>query len=315
MPVMAATHTQTAIALALALVSTTLVSFGYVREQAAVERLPVLSLRQPFKSLGLLLSSREWLAGFAMESGGFVLYVAALATAPLALVQSVTAGGIGILAIATARFQHRRLAVRETVGAGTSVLGLVLLSISLVGGGDQGTPGSLVEIGLWLGGTCAAAALVLAFARPIVGLGVANGIAGGLMFSCGDISTKVATQGGVRLAFAMLAIAGYVLGTSLLQIGYQHGAALTIAGIATLLTNALPIAAGPVLLHETFPHAGLGVLRVIAFGTVVAGAVLLARPQRPPAPAQTPVRALPSDESSRVAGADDASAQAARQRS
>jgi hypothetical protein len=156
---------------------------------------------------------------------------------------------------------------------------------------------------------------VLAFARPIVGLGVANGIAGGLMFSCGDISTKVATQGGVRLAFAVLAIAGYVLGTSLLQIGYQHGAALTIAGIATLLTNALPIAAGPVLLHETFPGGGLGVLRVIAFGTVVAGAVLLARPQRAPVQAQTPARARPSEESSRVAAADDASAQAARQRS
>jgi len=72
---------------------------------------------------------------------------------------------------------------------------------------------------------------------------------------------------------------GYVLGTSLLQIGYQRGAALTIAGIATLLTNALPIAAGPVLLDETLPHGGLRVLRIIRLRYGLGGAALLARPQ------------------------------------
>jgi hypothetical protein len=90
----------------------------------------------------------------------------------------------------------------------------------------------------------------------------------------------VATQGGARATFALTAIFGYLLGTSLLQIGYQRGAALTIAGIATLLTNALPIAAGPVLLDETLPHGGLRVLRILAFATVIAGAILLARPLR-----------------------------------
>jgi hypothetical protein len=34
-------------------------------------------------------------------------------------------------------------------------------------------------------------------------------------------------------------IVGYTLGTALLQIGYQAGGALTVAGLATLLTNAL----------------------------------------------------------------------------
>jgi hypothetical protein len=139
--------------------------------------------------------------------------------------------------------------------------------------------------------TCAAAALVLTVGRAFVGVAAADGIAGGLLFSCGDISTKVATQGGARAAFAVVAIMAYLLGTSLLQIGYQRGAALTIAGIATLLTNALPIAAGPVLLDETLPSGGLRVLRILAFATVVAGAILLARPQGdapPPGPAAKP---------------------------
>jgi len=64
------------------------------------------------------------------------------------------------------------------------------------------------------------------------------------LFSCGDISTKVVTQGGGRAIFALAAIFGYLLGTSLLQIGYQKGAALTIAGIATLALGALRVTGG-----------------------------------------------------------------------
>jgi len=74
-------------------------------------------------------------------------------------------------------------------------------------------------------------------------------------------------------------ICGYLLGTSLLQIGYQSGAALTVAGLATLLTNAVPIAAGTVVLGEHLPSGGLGVVRALAFAAVTIGAILLARPE------------------------------------
>jgi len=118
---MSHTHLTTALALLLAFASTTLVSLAYLREHAAVGELPVLSLRRPLGSVRALLSSRAWLVGFAMESTGFAMYVVALALAPLALVQSVAAGGIGILAVASARLGHRRLTKRERLGAGVSV--------------------------------------------------------------------------------------------------------------------------------------------------------------------------------------------------
>lgn len=267
----------TVLALLLALASTILVSLAYVREHDAVAGLPALSLRHPVSSLRALLASRTWLAAFAMESSGFALYVAALALAPLALVQSVAAGGIGVLAVAAARLGNRRLSRRESIGAAVSVAGLLFLALSLTGSASADSPGSLAEIALWLGGTCVAAAVVLAVGRPLLGSGAAAGVAGGLLFSIGDISTKIATQGGARAAFAAAAALGYLLGTSLLQIGYQRGAALTIAGIATLLTNALPIAAGSVLLEETPPSGVLGAVRIVAFVTVSAGAILLAR--------------------------------------
>jgi hypothetical protein len=272
---------QTAIALVLALASTLLVNLAYLREHQAVGALPALSLRRPAHSLRLLLGSHSWLVGFAMEAAGFTLYVAALALAPLALVQSVSAGGVGILAFASARAAGRRVSGREALGAGVAVAGLLLLSLSLIGGGYNSSPAPLIGGGLWLGVTFGLATLVF-LARRWLRAAVACGVSGGLFFSCGDIAMKIATQGGVRLAFACVAIPAYVLGTSVLQIGYQAGGALTVAGIATLLTNAVPIAAGPLLFGETLPSGALGVLRVLAFATVVTGASLLARPHARP---------------------------------
>ena len=279
-------------ALVLAFASTTLISLSYLREHGAVAGLPPLSLRRPVYSVTLLLTNRAWLLGFAMESGGFGLYVAALALAPLALVQCVEAGGVGILAVASARLAHRKLTRREARGASLAVAGLVFLAVSLSGGSDSSAQGSLTEIALWLGAITGTAVLVFTSGRAFLKRGVGAGIAGGLFFAAGDICTKLATEGGTRTLFVIPLIVGYLLGTSLLQIGYQSGAALTVAGIATLLTNAVPIAAGTVLLHEPLPTGALGVIRVLAFASVTAGAILLARPDHP-APAPPPPTALP----------------------
>lgn len=270
----------TATALLLALASTTLTNIAYLREHDAAAALPVLSLRRPLQSARILLSDRSWLLGFAMETGGFLLYAAALALASLALVQSVAAGGIGVLAYVSARVARRRLSGRELSGVLLSVLGLLALGVSLAGGSGGGGTGSTPAILLWLAVTASIAALVILLGRRFGFVAVAYGVAGGLFFSIGDISTKIATQGGVRATFVLPLIVGYTLGTALLQIGYQAGGALTVAGLATLLTNAVPIAAGTFILGEHVPGGVLGGLRVLAFGAVTAGAVLLARPEK-----------------------------------
>lgn len=272
-------NTSTAIALPLALASTVLINFAYLREHEAVAALPVLSMRRPLQSARALLTDRSWLLGFAMETAGFLLYAAALALASLALVQSIGAGGIGVLAYVSARVSGRQLSGRELSGVIVSVLGLLALGVSLVGGSGEGQSGSMVTILVWLGTSGALALLVLLVGRVVLGAAVAAGIAGGIFFSIGDIATKVATQGGARIGFVLLLILGYTLGTVLLQLGYQAGEALTVAGIATLLTNALPIAAGTIVLAEPVPSGAFGGLRVLAFVAVTVGAFLLARPE------------------------------------
>jgi hypothetical protein len=273
-------NTSTAVALVLALVSTVLINLAYLREHDAAAALPVLCIRRPLQSAWVLLTDRSWLIGFTMETAGFLLYVAALALASLALVQSVAAGGIGLLAYVSARVTGMRLGGRERNGVLFSILGLVVLAVSLAGGSSEGGAGSTAAILVWLGATAAAALLVVSLGRMMAGVGVAQGVAGGLFFSLGDVSTKVATQGGARLVFVIPLILGYTLGTWLLQLGYQRGGALTVAGLATLLTNAVPIAAGTIVLDEPVPSGAYGGLRIFAFAAVTIGAILLARPER-----------------------------------
>lgn len=269
----------TVVGLVLALASAVVINLAYLRQHDAAAGLPALSARHPIHSVGLLFGDRAWLLGFGMESGGFLLYVAALALAPLSLVQSIAAGGIGVLAFASARVAKRRLTRVEIAGVLLSVLGLAALAVSLLGGKAKEGGGELGPILLWLGVTAAVAVLLVIVGRRRWGAAVANGLAGGLFFSIGDISTKLTTQGGARVGFVVLLLVGYFAGTALLQIGYQAGAALTVAGLATLTTNALPIAAGTVVLDEPLPGGVLGAIRLVAFVAVVTGAVLLARQQ------------------------------------
>jgi drug/metabolite transporter (DMT)-like permease len=272
--------TGTAIALPLALVSTAMTNVAYLREHDAAAGLPALSLRRPLHSARILVGDRSWLLGFALESGGFALYALALALASLALVQSVGAGGIGLLAFISARIGGRHLTRRELAGVIIATAGLVVLGISLLGGSGSGSDGSTLVIVLWLGASAALAVAVLGLGRLRLDRAAAAGIAGGIFFSIGDVATKAATQGGLRIAFAAVLVVGYTAGTALLQIGYQAGAALTVAGLATLLTNALPIAAGAVVFDEPVPSGIYGALRILAFAAVTAGAFLLARPEK-----------------------------------
>ena len=236
--------------------------------------LPSLSPRRPFHSLGLLLGNRAWLIGFGTETAGWLVYVAALRLAPLSLVQAVSASGIAVLALFSVHGHLGRLALRERLAVGIALFGLVLLSLSLVGSTPSSHTPHAPGVVLWLG-VSAGAAAALSFAHIGLSRAAALGLAAGLLFSDGDISAKLVSFGGIWLLALFSLVACYAAGTMVLQTAFQHGSALTAAGIATLVTNAVPIAAGFVLFDESLPPGARGVLQIAAFASVVASAALL----------------------------------------
>jgi S-formylglutathione hydrolase FrmB len=260
------------VGLVLALASAVALNWGYFAQHGAAGSLPRLTLRRPLHSLGLLFTSRRWLVGFVSGIGGWALYVVALALAPLSLVQAAAAGGIGVLALLV-----RRLSASERVAVFVAIGGLALLAISLLGTQTPTAGGSAAAAAAWVVASLVVAALAVGPGRAFLARGAGFGTAAGVLYAAGDVSTKAALGGGGRLAFVPVLLACHGLAFVALQLGFQRGGALETAGMATLWTNALPIAAGTILFGEPIPGGNLGAVRVAAFAAVVAGAFLLSR--------------------------------------
>jgi len=294
--------------LGLALLSAGCLNWGFLRQHGTVSELPALSVRRPVASLRMLFANPRWLVGFVVGLGGWALYVAALRLAPLSLVQAVSAGGIGLLALLVERTTDARLARREWGGAAVAVLGLLLLGLSLTGGQGTGHHGSASTVGVWLFVSLVAAGLFVGPAAPRLAGGAGFGLAAGLLYAAGDVATKAAVGGGAAVLFTAAVLACHGLAFVALQLGFQRGSALATAGVSTLAMNALPIAAGTLVYAEAVPGGGSGALRVLAFAAVVAGAALLARPE--PGTCQARARQVPGTEGQPVSAASAASTSA-----
>ena len=247
--------------LALALLSAFALNWGWLTQHGAAQSLPTLSLRRPVRALRALFGDRTWVIGFVVGIAGWALYIAALALAPLSLVQATSAGGIGILAA----LAHRRGHDAQWPAVGVAIAGLVLLAVSLAGGSVHGSHASSHSVLVWLAVSAVAAG---AFVRVNLGL------AAGTLYAAGDVATKAAVH---QPLFVVALLAAHGLAFAALQLGFQRGSPLATAGTATLLTNALPIAAGVWIFQEHLPGGLLGGLRLVAFACVVVAAALLVR--------------------------------------
>ncbi len=260
--------------LLLALGSAVALNWGWVAQHTAAAELPALAVHRPIASLRLLFRDLHWLVGFVVGLAGWALYVGALALAPLSLVQAVAAGGIGVLAL----FAHRAgapLSQRDRVAVVISTGGLLLLGLSLVGGAGAGQQARVAAVAAWLVVSLVVASLgVLGGAALAPGAGL--GLAAGVLYAAGDVATKAVFTGGLWLLLVPVVLAAHGAAFAALQLGFQRGRALATAGTSTLLTNALPIAAGLVVFHEQLPGGLYSGLRIAAFALVVVGAALLA---------------------------------------
>ncbi len=267
-----------ALGLVLALASSAALNWSYLAQHGAAAALPPLSVRHPVRSLRSLFGEPAWVLGFATGIGGWVLYVVALWLAPLSLVQATSAGGIGLLALLVDRRSEQRLPRREWVAVGIAIAGLALLGLSLAGGSDAGGVPSWITVVSWMGASLALAAVAAGRGSRWLAGGAGLGVAAGVLYAAGDVGTKAAVHGSAWLFFVPALLVCHGLAFIALQLGFQRGRALATAGVASLLTNALPIAGGLLVFGETLPGGALGGIRALAFAFVVVAAALLARP-------------------------------------
>jgi drug/metabolite transporter (DMT)-like permease len=299
------------VGLTLAFVSALVTNIAYALEHDAAAELPPLSPARPLRSAALLLRDRRWVRAFAAESAGWLLYVAALRLAPLALVQAIVASGVAVLACATASGHPSRLARPERYAVVMALAGLVMLALSLLGAEPSDHRPAVLAITVWLA-ACASGAVLLIVIPGRFARAASLGLATGLLFADGDISAKLVGYGEWWLLALVPLIAAYALGTSVLQSAYQKGDALTAAGTATMVTNFVPILAGFVVFYETLPSGFRAGLQIAAFAALVLSAVLLANKQAPSQKPAKPPGALEAQSVSDAPITADGAAPAAR---
>jgi hypothetical protein len=262
--------------LLLALVAAGALNIGFFVQHGAANTMVTLTLRRPWRSVRLLVTNKQWMLGYAAGWIGWGLYIAALSLAPLSLVQAVSAGGVGVLAIVVHRF-GTPLLPRERLGAAVAIVGLVLLGLSLTAHVPPAAPAHtttlLIVIAVGSGVAGILAGLAVASIRPAATLGVSAGI----LFGVGDLATKGAVDGNGLVFIPILAVCT-ALGFIVLQLAFQKGRVLATVGLSTLVNNLIPIVGGLLVFHEVLPTGLAGVARVASFVAVVCGAVLLAHP-------------------------------------
>ena len=121
--------------LALALACSVVASLGFLFKQKGAAGAPAVEWRRPVKSTVALFSNKWWTLGILVAMAAWGLHVAALALAPISLVQSVIAGGLALLTVIADRVFGLKVSRREWIGVVVTAVGLALLAATL---GDTG---------------------------------------------------------------------------------------------------------------------------------------------------------------------------------
>jgi hypothetical protein len=258
----------------LALASAGFFAAGYVGQHRAVAVLEPLSVARPLVAGRALLSNRGWLLAIGSNTAGWGIYIAAIALAPLSIVQAVCAGSVGALALVSRR--SRTTSGKESVYAIVACAGLVLVLVSS-GTATNSTHAEAGTVALWVSIALVGGFLALALS-PRSMRGAAFGALSGCCYGAGDVATKAVFSGSPLFVPVVIvcAIGGFVA----LHLAYQRSSLLASAGVSSLFTNATPIVAGVVIFGETATSSVSTSMRAVGFAAVLIGAVGLATEQR-----------------------------------
>lgn len=276
--------------LLLALLCALATNVGFLLKHRGAVAAPAVSWRRPVQSALGLFRSRWFAIGMLVAVGAWGLHVAALALAPLSLVQAVLAGGLVFLTVVAERFFGFSLGWRQWLGVGFTALGLVLLVVTLPATGSTHSAYSLAgmiafESAMLALGIC----LVLS---PRLGAsahhGVLLGTAAGVLFGVSDVAIKGLTAavgdfgvGGLLSPWTGVAAAASVIAFYASARGLQTGEAVSVITLTSVAANVSTIAGGIIVYGDPLARDPLGlVVQALAFTLVIAAAALTPAPVR-----------------------------------
>ena len=288
------------ILLALGCALTTNIGFLF-KHRGACAAAPV-DFRHPLRTAKSLYSSRLFALGMLIAAAAWIFHVAALAMAPLSIVQAVLAGGVVLLAVMAERAFGLRISRRQWAGIVLTAVGLLILGFSLpaVHGAHSrfSVPGMIgFEFGLLAVGT-------LLIIGPRIGApaqhhGFMLGAASGILFGVSDVAIKaisgmVGSHGmaGLVTPWLVVTVLASVAAFYSSAKGLQDGDAVPVIAVTGTAANVSGIVGGILVFGDPLPaHPVMLVAEILAFALVLVAAWLTPAPTRAADPAGVPALA------------------------
>jgi drug/metabolite transporter (DMT)-like permease len=266
-------------------------NLGFLWKHRGACAAPDVDVRHPVRSAKGLFASKWFAIGMLVALGAWILHVAAMAMAPLSIVQAVISGGLVFLAVLAERCFGLTVGPRQWVGVGCTAVGLALLAITLPwsGGAHSGySVGGMIafESSLLVVGTL----LVLShkLGAPHEHHGVLLGAAAGIMFGVSDVAIKALTGAvghhgilGLVSPWMALTLVASVVAFYASARGLQKGEAVPVITLTSAAANVTAISGGIIVFGDPLAHTPLGlIVQSFAFLLVIVAAAVTPAPTR-----------------------------------
>jgi len=279
---------KTTAGILIAITSAVLFNHAVFRMKVAVQGLPRIDAKFSWALVKAFITNRPWVSAQIENIAGFILYAIALSMIPVSIVEPITAAGITLLVYLAIRELGEKVKPRDYAAIGMTVLGVILISLSLERGVVDAAPDyhmfwifAIVIFGV------AVAAPLLMGRRSAGLLAVALGISGGLLDGLAGVFTRLVMINWGKdwismFIFLPITVATYVAAFVILQAGLQRGKAIIVAPVYNGVMELVPIIVGMVALNESFPKVNgqtdilLSAMRILAFALILVGTVMLA---------------------------------------
>jgi drug/metabolite transporter (DMT)-like permease len=266
-------------------------NLGFLYKHRGANSAPDVEWRHLLRSGAGLFKSRWFAIGMGVAVVAWVLHVAAMALAPLSIVQAVISGGLVMLTVLAERCFGFKVGGRQWLGVGFTALGLATLAVTLPTAGgahsDYSTAGMVAfESGLLVAGTV----LVLfpRFGARREHHGALLGASAGILFGVSDVAIKALTGGigtdgmlGLVSPWLLTALLASVIAFFASARGLQTGDAVPVITVTSAAATMTSIAGGIVVFGDPMPHDPVGLIaQSFAFLLVIAAAALTPAPLR-----------------------------------